>query len=95
MSAEQLKAFLEKVKADTSVQDRLKAAADSDAVLAIAKEAGFMISADDLKTQSEISDAELERVAGGCANGIVTECSGFDQCSKYIPTLNTLGCKKC
>ena len=54
-----------------------------------------MISADDLKTQSEISDAELERVAGGCANGIVTECSGFDQCSKYIPTLNTLGCKKC
>ena len=95
MSEEQLKAFLEKVKADTSVQDRLKAAADSDAVLAIAKEAGFMISADDLKTQSEISDAELERVAGGCANGIVTECSGFDQCSKYIPTLNTLGCKKC
>ena len=95
MSEEQLKAFLEKVKADTSVQDRLKAAADSDAVLAIAKEAGFMISSDDLKTQSEISDAELERVAGGCANGIVTECSGFDQCSKYIPTLNTLGCKKC
>ena len=95
MSEEQLKSFLEKVKTDTGLKEKLKAAADSDAVLAIAKEAGFMISADDLKTQSEISDAELERVAGGCANGIVTECSGFDQCSKYIPTLNTLGCKKC
>ena len=66
MSEEQLKAFLEKVKADTSLQERLKAAADSDAVLAIAKDAGFSISADDLKNaQSEISDEELESAAGG------------------------------
>ena len=40
MSEEQLKAFLEKVKADTSLQEKLKAAADADAVTAIAKEAG-------------------------------------------------------
>ena len=67
MSEEQLKAFLEKVKADTSLQEKLKAAADSDAVLAIAKEAGFSFSADDLKiTQSQVSEEELENVAGGC-----------------------------
>ena len=66
MSEEQLKAFLEKVKGDTSLQEKLKAAADSDAVLAIAKEAGFSISADDLKNaQSEISEEELEGAAGG------------------------------
>ncbi|QNJ19248.1 nif11-like leader peptide domain protein [Synechococcus sp. A18-25c] len=66
MSEEQLKAFLEKLKADTSLQEKLKAAADSDAVLAIAKEAGFSISDDDLKkAQSEISDEELEIAAGG------------------------------
>ncbi len=66
MSEEQLKAFLEKVKADTSLQEKLKEASDSDAVLAIAKEAGFSISADDLKNaQSEISEEELEGVAGG------------------------------
>ena len=66
MSEEQLKAFLEKVKGDTILQEKLKAAADSDAVLAIAKEAGFIISADDLtKAQSELSDEELEGVAGG------------------------------
>ena len=66
MSEEQLKAFLEKVKGDTSLQEKLKAAADSDAVLAIAKEAGFVISADDWnKAQSEIEDAELEAAAGG------------------------------
>ena len=41
-------------------------AADANAVAAIAKEAGFSISADDLKNaQSEISDEELEGVAGG------------------------------
>ena len=66
MSEEQLKAFLEKVKADTSLQEKLKAAADADAVTAIAKEAGFNVSADDLtKAQSELSDEELEAVSGG------------------------------
>ena len=63
MSEEQLKAFLEKVKADTSLQEKLKAAADSDAVLAIAKEAGFSISAEDYA--SELSDEELEGAVGG------------------------------
>ena len=66
MSEEQLKAFLEKVQGDTSLQEKLKAAADADAVAAIAKEAGFSISADDLKkAQSEISEEELENGAGG------------------------------
>jgi predicted ribosomally synthesized peptide with nif11-like leader len=41
MSEEQLKAFIEKVKADSSLQERLKSASDADAVVAIAKEAGF------------------------------------------------------
>ena len=64
MSEEQLKAFLEKVKADTSLQEKLKAeGADP---VAIAKEAGFMISADDItQAKSEISEKELEGVAGG------------------------------
>ena len=66
MSEEQLKAFLEAVKADASLQEKLKAAGDADAVIAIAKAAGFAISADDLKrAQSEISEEELEGVAGG------------------------------
>ena len=66
MSEEQLKAFLEKVKGDTSLQEKLKAAADANAVTAIAKEAGFSISADDLtNAQSELSEEELEDVSGG------------------------------
>ncbi len=67
MSEEQLKAFLEKVKGDTSLQEKLKAAADTHAVVAIAEEAGFSISADDLtKAQSELLEEELEDVTGGC-----------------------------
>ena len=71
MSEEQLKAFIEKVKADTSLQEKLKAAADANAVAAIAKEAGFSISADDInKAQSELSDEELaEGVAGAGGKG--------------------------
>ncbi|WP_074159390.1 MULTISPECIES: Nif11-like leader peptide family natural product precursor [unclassified Synechococcus] len=68
MSEEQLQAFLEKVKADTILQEKLKAAADADAVLSIAKEAGFSISADELENaQSKLSNQELEGVAGGGA----------------------------
>ena len=66
MSLEQLKSFIAKAKGDSNLQEKIKAAADSDAVLVIAKEAGFSISADDLKNaQSELSDEELEGVAGG------------------------------
>ncbi len=66
MSEEQLKAFLEKVKADASLQEKLKAAADVEAVIAIAKVAGFTITSNDLsETQSEMSEEELEAVAGG------------------------------
>ena len=66
MSEEQLKAFLEKVKLDTNLQEKLKSVTDANSVVEIAKAAGFVISADDVtKAQSEVSDAELETAAGG------------------------------
>ena len=63
--------FLEKVKADTSLQEKLKAAADTNAVAAIAKETGYMISADDLSNaESKLSGEELAGVeGGGCIEG--------------------------
>jgi predicted ribosomally synthesized peptide with nif11-like leader len=73
MSEEQLAALLAKLKDDAGLQEKLKGAADLDAVLAIAKDAGFDISkADWLRYQAnqtlELSDEELEGVAGGGAN---------------------------
>ena len=70
MSEEQFKAFLEKVKSDTSLQEKLKAAASPEAAIEIAKEAGFAITAEDIQSMQsatvELSDHELEQVAGGC-----------------------------
>ena len=48
------------------LQQKLQGVTDPDAIVAIAKEAGFSISADELKkAQSEISEDQLEGVAGG------------------------------
>ena len=69
MSEEQLKAFLEKVKGDTSLQEKLKAAASPEAAIEIAKAAGFAITAEDIQSMqsptAEVSDEELEGAAGG------------------------------
>ncbi len=70
MSEEQLAALLAKLKDDAGLQEKLKGAADLDAVLAIAKEVGFDISkAAWLRYQAnqtlELSDEELEGIAGG------------------------------
>ena len=74
MSEEQLTALLAKLKDDVGLQEKLKGAADLDAAVALAKDAGFDISkADWLKYQAqqtlELSDEELEGVAGGIRVG--------------------------
>ena len=68
MSEDQLKAFIAKAQSDPKLQEQLKAeGADP---IAIAKAAGFTIKQQDLFLQaSELSDDELEGVAGG--TGIV------------------------
>ena len=78
MSEDQLKAFLEKVKGDTSLQEKLKAAASPEAALEIAKDAGFAITAEDIQSMQsvELSVEELEATAGGACMGVWTfECS--------------------
>ena len=73
MSEEQLSALLAKIKEDAGLQEKLKGAADLDAAITLAKDAGFDVSkADWLKYQAkqtlELSDEELEGVAGGQLN---------------------------
>ena len=72
MSEEQLNAFLEKVKSDTSLQEKLKKATSPEAAIEIAKEAGFAITAEDIQSMQsatvELSDEELESAAGGFFN---------------------------
>ena len=72
MSEEQLNAFLEKVKGDTTLQEKLKAAGSNEAAIEIAKAAGFAITAEDIQSMqsatAELSDEELENAAGGWGN---------------------------
>ena len=78
MSAEQLTAFWEAVEGDTSLQEKLSASTDGEidtpieaaAVVAIAKDAGFTITAGDLLRADaqailELNDDELQKMAGG------------------------------
>ena len=62
MSKEQLKAFLEKVKTDTSLQEKLKASKTPEDVVSMAKEHGHDFGTEHI---SQLSAEELEGVAGG------------------------------
>ena len=69
MSLEQVQAFLEKIKGDTSLQEKLKTSIDINAVVAFAKEQGFSFSVEDLKNNmSAISEDELAGISGGAGN---------------------------
>ena len=75
MSEEQLKAFWEAVQADVGLQEKLSEAKDADAIVAIAKAAGFDISAMEVaKAQTELSEEQLKAVAGGLSTGILCFC---------------------
>ena len=64
MSLEQLKEFLAKVKGDTNLQEKLKAAQSPEDVVGIAKEHGHEFTSDTMN-QLELSEAELEGTSGG------------------------------
>ena len=67
MSEEQLKAFWEVIESDPELQQKLSGVTDLDAVVEIAKDAGFTFSTEELqKAQAERSeDEELRGAAGG------------------------------
>ena len=81
MSEEQLSALLAKLKEDKGLQEKLKVATDLDAAVAIAQDAGFDVrKADWLRYQAQqtldLSDEELENVAGGGTITGAPKCGG-------------------
>ncbi len=82
MSEDQLQAFLEAVKNDAGIQEKLKAATDTNAVAAIAQSLGFTISAEELeRPRIKMTEGELESVVGGS----LTNTNGGSNCN-YVPT---------
>ena len=73
MSEDQLKAFWEAIQADTGLQQKLQGVTEPDAIAAIAKEAGFSISAEEIKkaqSELELTDEQLDGVVGGAVGGL-------------------------
>ena len=80
MTSDSLKSFLDAVDTNKGLQDKVKSAKDSEALIAIAKDAGFTISIQDINSaKSEVSEAELEGVAGGMIMSNLT-CHGGILC---------------
>ena len=72
MSKEQLQAFLEAIKGDTALEARIQDTTDLDAVVAIAMEAGFVVSEQELEAAQalELSEGELETISGGLRKAV-------------------------
>tara|TARA_B100001059_G_scaffold190660_1_gene193669 strand:+ start:130 stop:399 length:270 start_codon:yes stop_codon:yes gene_type:complete len=77
MTQEQFNAFLIKAKGDISLQEKLKAAASSEDVVAIAKDHGHTFTADKINL---LSEDELEGVAGGLGFCVVSQANYSNLC---------------
>jgi len=80
MSSEQLKAFLAKVKGDSSLQEKLKAAKSPEDLVGIAKEHGHEFTPDKL---DQLSGEELESVSGGTITAMGWKHAGMCAASIY------------
>ena len=65
MSEEQVNAFMEAIRADAALQEKVSGAADADAAVAIAQEAGYSISCEEIYWL--LTEEALEAVVGGQA----------------------------
>ena len=83
--SDELKVFLAAVVADAGLQEQIKSTTDLNAVVAVAKGAGHLISADELTKISEseefsdreLTQEELAGVSGGFAIGALLVTAAF------------------
>ena len=79
-----------KVRQDASLREALKAATDLDGRIAAFRAAGLDVTAQDIANakasaqQGELSDADLERVAGGGAATLVGGPTTYPTCLNVI-----------
>ena len=71
MSKENLDQFIQKVTDSKELQARIGEEIDADSLIALGVEHGCEFSAEDLAAEAELSDEELDGVAGGLARSQV------------------------
>lgn len=70
MSDEKFKGFWAAIQADPDLQKKLNGVSDHDSLIKIAKDAGFVLTVDEIRSVQEgLSDEELAGVAGGGNSG--------------------------
>ena len=65
MSKENLEQFMNQVAGSEELQAKIGEEIDSDALIALGVEQGFEFTVEDLQENAELSDEELDTVAGG------------------------------
>ncbi len=86
MTQEQIQALIQAVRSSPELQQKLAAATNNDDAARIATEAGFELSSDDINeaitgTSIELTDAQLEMVAGGSWGSLIQSfAAGGNSC---------------
>ena len=94
MTEEQLNAFLAKVMADTGLQQKLNEATSPEEFIAVAKSAGYSVTAEALsEATSNLSDSELEAAAGGGGNAEPIGITGWYTCGQKVGPTGWLACR--
>ena len=81
MSKESLDQFVQKVTDSEELQTRIGEEIDADSLIALGAEHGCEFTADDLTAGAELSDEELDSVAGG---GVFAKLDGVAAGAAYI-----------
>lgn len=93
MSQEQIKALIEALKSNPQLQQKLSTATSIEEATTLAAEAGYSISVDDItqavsSSSLELSDAELEAVAGGGWGQLIKSLrNGGESCGHAVQKL--------
>ena len=85
MSKENLDQFIQKVTDDEELQARIGEEIDTDAFITLGAEHGCEFSAEDLSENAELSDEQLDGVAGGLASAKTSEAKN----SSYLASSKT------
>ncbi len=90
MSKENLARFMSKVADSEELQAKIGEEIDAEALIALGAECGCEFSAEDLSEAAELSDDELDSIAGGFADGAIAKGRIAPRSIKVTSDLNAV-----
>ena len=90
MSKENLEQFMSKVADSEELQAKIGEEIDAEALIALGAECGCEFSAEDLTEAAELSDDELDSIAGGFADGAMAKARIAPRAVKVTSDLNAV-----